>query len=99
LRIPEGPLNIPYLPPSHWYDFHWDERSPLPPLDNDPIPNSPDLIEPGVPHSPFFYVPPKNFEPMPAPRIEPFKIEPKDEGNPIRRFKGWYFEKLADISK
>ena len=52
-----------------------------------------DFFEPGVPHSPFFYDHPKNFEPMPSPKIQPFKDEKK---NPIKDFKGWYYENLAD---
>lgn len=62
----------------------------------DPIPPD-DFFEQGVPPSPFYYIPPENTRRMPSPKIEPFKKDEKK--NPIRDFRGWYYEKVADIGK
>ena len=87
----DGSLHLPQIPPLDLDNFFYHKLGrPMPPIIIDP---DEDFFEPGVPHSPFFYDHPKNFEPMPSPKIQPFKDEKK---NPIKDFKGWYYENLAD---
>ncbi len=84
--VPYLDIDPQYINPGNNYPYQW-------PID----PTTPDeFYEPGIPNSPFYYIPPNNIERMPSPLIEPFKKEKKS--NPIRDFKGWNFEKLADQS-
>jgi hypothetical protein len=97
LHLPQNP--VPHLDLDPQF-INPDNNSPQPWLD--PAPGE-DFFDPRTPHSPFYYTPPDNIERMPndihgrmpSPKIEPFKKDEKS--NPIRDFKGWYFEKLADI--
>ena len=80
---------------------HLDNNPPFIEPDNNPQqwnidPRDGDFFDQRIPHSPFYYNPPNNIERMPSPKIEPFKDEKK---NPIKDFKGWYYERVADIAK